>query len=540
MSNKLARYLQEHLDGEVTTSLGARKHFSSDGSFLKQTPSMVLYPRSAEDVRKACRFAWQLATKGHRLPITPRGNGTDTTGAAIGSGLLMVFGPHMDKLTMLNPRKRLADVHPGVNCQHLQQLLHTHGLALPATPPDAKTSLIGGAVGNAFRIRKGRQGESLTDSIASLDVVLANGEAIKVGPLNKQQLSQKLGQSNFEGEIYRELDALLEENIDIINSASAKFEDLPDAAGYNLSSIMSNGSFNLIPLFAGSQGTLGIITSISLNLQPRRVDSTLVMISLGRLTSLNTLMPHILNLSPASVRFINHVLLEQAEIICPGYVDGSIDRPNAAIHLLVEFNDTKPAQRKKLADKLCKEAESAGGTCRVSTLPKDKDELNRIFDSSRIMSLSGDKHAHRWNLASVSVPAERIASTLTKLGQAYSSVNLPAAFSGYADKGIIDIEVDLDLAQLGDRQKLFKLNKAIHEVIFATDGTISVSGAGRLHAPQIQKMYGVELYNLMNEVKTIFDPHGILNPGVKFGTSEKELKIMLNSTPNPHQKYQAI
>src|SRR5687768_7347348 len=100
--NKVAHYLQEHLTGEVMTGTDARKYFSTDGSVFGLIPAIVCYPRGENDVRKAARFTWQLAERGRVIPITARGAGTDQSGGAIGSGIMLVFPAHMHRILELD------------------------------------------------------------------------------------------------------------------------------------------------------------------------------------------------------------------------------------------------------------------------------------------------------------------------------------------------------------------------------------------------------------------------------------------------------
>ena len=77
--SKVAHYLQEHLVGEVMTSADARRYFATDNSIFTLAPSIVVYPRNENDVRKTTRFAWQLAERGRIIPVTARGAGTDVS-----------------------------------------------------------------------------------------------------------------------------------------------------------------------------------------------------------------------------------------------------------------------------------------------------------------------------------------------------------------------------------------------------------------------------------------------------------------------------
>ena len=146
--NKVAHYLQEHLAGEVMTSVDARKYFSTDGSVFEVVPAIIAYPRNENDVRKTARFSWQLAERGRVIPITARGAGSDQSGAAIGEGIILVFPAHMHKILEFDSKSGDVSVEPGVNYGKLQQTLHTHGRFLPPFPASIQYSTIGGAVGN--------------------------------------------------------------------------------------------------------------------------------------------------------------------------------------------------------------------------------------------------------------------------------------------------------------------------------------------------------------------------------------------------------
>lgn len=133
--SKVAHYLQEHLVGEVITSADARRYFATDHSIFTLTPALVVYPRNENDVRKTTRFTWQLAERGRVIPITARGAGTDQSGAALGSGIILAFPAHMNKILELDPKSGSVAVQPGVNYGKLQQTLFTHGRFLPPFPP---------------------------------------------------------------------------------------------------------------------------------------------------------------------------------------------------------------------------------------------------------------------------------------------------------------------------------------------------------------------------------------------------------------------
>ncbi|MDB5164039.1 MAG: hypothetical protein JWS12_657, partial [Candidatus Saccharibacteria bacterium] len=113
--SKVAHYLQEHLLGEVLGTADARRFFSTDGSVFSVTPSLIVYPQNENDVRKTARFTWQLAERGRIIPMTARGHGTDQGGAAVGSGLILVFPAHMHRILELDGKSGQVIVEPGIN-----------------------------------------------------------------------------------------------------------------------------------------------------------------------------------------------------------------------------------------------------------------------------------------------------------------------------------------------------------------------------------------------------------------------------------------
>ena len=146
--SRVAHYLQEHLVGEVVTSVDARRFFSTDCSVFSVLPAIIVYPRGEADIRKVTRFAWQLAERGRSIAITARGAGTDLSGGAIGTGIVLVFPAHMNRVVEFDSKTGNAIVEPGIMYGKLQQALETHGRFLPPYPASYEYSTVGGAIAN--------------------------------------------------------------------------------------------------------------------------------------------------------------------------------------------------------------------------------------------------------------------------------------------------------------------------------------------------------------------------------------------------------
>ena len=528
--NKLAYYLQEHLEGEVTSAVDVRQYFAHDASILQILPAVVVYPRNESDVRKSVRFAWQLAERGKKLPVTARGMGSGTSGAAIGSGAILVFPAHMNKLLALNTKKSFISVEPGANYGAIEQTLNTHGLSLPAYPPSKNYATLGGAIANNALGEKSVKYGDVGDFVQSLRVVLSNGEVIETGPLNKKQLNHKLGLQTLEGEIYRSLDTLLEENSDFINRCHESIKARHNAAGYNICGVKKNHDFDLTPLIVGSQGTLGIITEATLNAVKHNPKTTMALISVDDLGDLYGLLSEVLQLKPSILDMLNWAAIDRVLELNPNQLAGTLSRERAAMHLFVQFDQPKEGDRQKAVKQLTKIVNNAGAWLEVFEKPDSQERWHKIHGSIVTISIEPHGQARAVPVAEdVSVPVDRLVEFLTEVESVFNDVGLAAAVWGQAGSGVVRMWPPLDLSKTGDRQKLFKIQDSLYAAAVHLGGSISAAaGDGRVRAPYLALQYGEELSSLMLKVKKIFDPHGILNPGVKTASTE-EVKAFLRT-----------
>lgn len=533
--SKVAQYLQEHLQGEVTSSPSVRRHFATDASVLHIVPSAVVYPRNESDVRKVARFAWQLAERGRVLPITSRGAGTDQSGAAIGSGLVLSFPAHMNRVLVLDNKTGVVSVEPGINYGKLQQTLQTHGRFLPPFPASYEYSTIGGAIANNASGEKSVKYGSTRNYVRSLRVVLANGEVIETGRISKRELNKKLGLSTFEGEVYRLLDALLEEHAETVKASDKSLTK--NSAGYALSHVRhKDGSFDLTPLIVGSQGTLGIVTEAVLATEMENPETSLYVAYFDDLQHATKAVMALRGLPemPSAIEMVDEQLLKLVGQLNPNQLRDVIPTPIPKAVLLVEFDQLNARGQKKLFKKVDKVFEQYATDFRVETDLAEQDKLWRIRHASATVVA----HAEN-NLRAVPfiedgvVPVDRLDQFMEGVYQLFRKHQLHVALWGHAGDGNLHVQPFLDLAQIGDRQKLFKVMDEYYALVVQFNGSTSGEhGDGRIRAPYLPYVYGAEMYDVMKKVKSVFDPHGILNPGVKFGTTLDDLKGSLRQEYN--------
>ncbi|HMH31123.1 MAG TPA: FAD-binding oxidoreductase [Methylomirabilota bacterium] len=528
--SKVAHYLQEHLNGEVMTSTDARRYFAADGSILQLAPALIAYPRNENDVRKTARFSWQLAERGRIIPVTSRGSGTNQTGAALGSGIMVVFPAHMNRVLELDSKSNTVTVEPGINFGKLQQTLHTHGRFVPPYPASVEYSTIGGAIANNSSGEKSVKYGDMKSYVAGLRVVLANGEVIETSRLSKRELSKKLGLATFEGEIYRSVDTLLEEKHDQVTQLARV--GVKNNAGYNLLDIKRNdGSFDLTPLFVGSQGTLGLITEAVLDTEPFNPPNSLIVAQFDSLEQLQSALVEIqaMDNSPSALELVSQGVLQEVHDLNPNQLQEVAQPPFADITILAEFDDSD-RNAKKLVRQTEKIFEKYAKSHIVVTEPEEQQKFWKLRQATSSLISHNEGLSKAVPLVDASVAPDRMREYLEGVYSLLEANGVKPAVWGHAGQGNLYFQPKLNLAQVGDRQKAFRLLEDHNNLVIKLGGSISSSaGDGRLRTPYLEKMYGAELYGLLQKVKNIFDPYGMLNPGVKFGTSIDDLKAMIRS-----------
>jgi len=490
---------------------------------------LIVYPRNESDVRKTARFTWQLAERGRVVPITARGGGSDQTGAAIGSGIIMAFTAHLNRVLEFDSKTGIVTVEPGINYGKLQQTLQTHGRFLPPYPASLEYATIGGAVANNAGGEKSVKYGSTREYVKSLRVVLANGEVIMTGRLSKRELDKKLGLSTFEGEIYRSLDTLLEEQKDLLNKLERKVTK--NATGYDVLDVKHrDGSFDLTPLFVGSQGTLGIVTEVTLKTETYNPETSLLIAAFDSASTLQTAvrelrMQHEL---PSALELVDGNLLNLVAEQSPAQLKGTLQPPYPAFVLLAEYDNTGRTQ-KHVAHKALKILRKTAANVQLVTDIEEQEALWRIRQSAATVHSHVSGRAKALPLIEDGiVPPDQLEALLTGIYALFERNRLPVAVWGHAGDAHLHVYPQLDLSQVGDRQAAYRLMDEYYKLIGELGGSSSGQhGEGRLRGPYQTMVYGPDAVNLFEKVKRIFDPHGTLNPGVKIGVTIEATKPLL-------------
>lgn len=514
--SKVAAYLQEHILGEVSTNPATLKALSTDASVLQITPEMAVYPRVTNDIRKVARFVFQLAEKGHVIPLTARGSGSDQTGAAIGKGISLVLPAHMNRLFELDNKQKLIRLQPGVNAKALNDALTLQGMSIPALPASAAYSTVGGAVANnASGPLSGKYGD-MSEWVHQLEVVLVNGDILQTERLSKRELDRKKGLQTFEGEIYRNLDNLIEDNRQLINDKLVS--DIRDNVGYSgITKVKrKDGSFDLTPLIVGSQGTLGLVSEMILKTQYMSIQQTSVFITFASREVARDLLDQFAALEPAVLEYFDGLLFIEAEKQGKTYpfytaASGAFDAG-----IMIGFDDFNDRSRRHKLKKLTKLIEGIEAQMNI----EDTEDAGQLFSArevtSYLLSPAGKDFSAPPIVDGAYVPNERFEEFQIAVAALAEKHHVQLPIHTRVLDCIVYTRPVLQMHKVGDKQKIFKLLDEYAAVVERHGGhLIGEAGEGRVKARFAHKNIGDDVAELFASIKDIFDGHGILNPGVK-------------------------
>lgn len=527
MKHAFLKELQSHLLGSVTDNADALEHFSTDQSIFQATPTAVVYPQNTADVRKIVQFSAGRAAAGHPLTLIPRGKGSGQGGAAVGEGLQVVFPAHMNKLLRFDGNT--VTVQPGILFQTLQQTLYTHGRFVPQCPSGAHYVTVGGAVASDSGGEAAVKYGPIRRAVRKLKVVLSDGSLIETSRISLRELNRRKGFTTLEGELYRKFDNLLLENADLIKQR--RISQVQNSAGYDLWSVRGPGdSFDLSQVFIGSEGTLGIITEITLATAQHNPRTTLLAGYFGSVSRAGEAIGRLQSLGPSAIELVDRSLLAFYREYRPSDLEGVVPADIPAIVVLVEFDNYSQFAQKLRSTRAARIMRRHAGSVRVSADPVEQVALWKIRrDSVAAWLAHGPKKALPF-IEDAAVPVEKLPQLIEQTYKLLSQHNIDPAIWGHAGIGNIRLQPRLDLGKQKDVDKLFTLTAQYTDLVISLGGTTSAThNDSLLRAGQLGQLYGEEFFELLAATKHIFDPHDVFNASQKTGATEQYARAHLRT-----------
>ena len=482
--------------------------YAVDASIYRMTPKAIVLVESEADIAATVRYAVQRG-----IPLTPRAAGTNLTGSAIGSGIILDVS-RMNRILELNREERWARVQPGIVLAELNKRLARDGLLFGPDPSSGDMCKLGGMLANNSSGPHTLRYGAVKDNVSGLRVCLQSGEwlAAKAYGLDEPACADLLNTYKPLHDVW----SLLQDHAALI--AQKRPTVSKNSCGYNLFGLvdgLARGRFDLPKLFVGSEGTLGLFSEATIKLVEKPRTTLTALIHFHRLEDVGDAVPKLLELSPSALEVMDANTLNLI-----GRTKHSIPA-DAAATLLMEL-DADGAQTDLHA-----QAERMTEVCRRYRLtsdpviafdPEQRDQLWKARKALYPTLYRFDPRKKPINFVDdVVVPAERISELIRYLEEFFSGQHVPVAIFGHIGNGNAHIIPLLDVNDQDDFQKMVQGYHEIHHTVLDRFGgsICGEHGDGRVRAEYVKTMFGPELYDLFVRVKQSFDPSGVLNPGIK-------------------------
>ncbi|MCX4906511.1 FAD-binding and (Fe-S)-binding domain-containing protein [Streptomyces sp. NBC_00878] len=474
--------LRKDVRGEVAFDATARALNTMDASNYRRVPLGVVAPRDADDVAAALAVCSRLG-----VPVVARGGGTSIAGQATGTGVVLDFTRHMNRIVSLDARARTAVVQPGVVLDRLQEAAAPHGLRFGPDPSTHSRCTLGGMIGNNSCGSHSVAWGTTADSVRELSVVTARGESLSPG---------RSWAGAPEG-----LRALVEGELERLRTG---FPDLPRRiSGYALDALLPEKGADVARFFCGSEGTLGVLTEAVVALVESPRARALAVLAYGDEGAAAEAAAGLLPYGPLTV-----------EGMAADLVRADAGLPKGGAWLFVETGGGTAAEARARADAIVRSADVVDSL--VVTDPAGQRALWRVREDASGTATRMPDGTEAWpGWEDCAVPPARLGPYLRDFRGLLSAHGLRGTPYGHFGDGCIHVRIDFDLLSREGIARFRRFSEELAELVVAHGGSLSGEhGDGQARAELLPKMYGAEMVALFERAKTVWDPDDLLNPGM--------------------------
>jgi FAD/FMN-containing dehydrogenase/Fe-S oxidoreductase len=509
----LAVRLRSAVAGEVLFDPASRGRYATDASIYQVEPLGVLVPTCDDDVRAAFDVCREL-----RVPMLPRGAGSSQCGQTVGAALVIDHSKHLNRIIAIDPEAMTATVEPGIVLDRLNASLKPHGLWFPVDVSTSAQATLGGMTGNNSCGSRSIAYGNMVHNVHAIDALLADGTAARFGPEAEHQSSSPRVQELLDqlraiglrerDEIERRVPTVLRRvggyNIDVFHPQSER----PYTA---------DGSVNFAHLLVGSEGTLAWTRTITLKLAPLPQHRTLGVVNFPTLYRAMECTRHIVELGPSAVELVDRTMIDLARgnpAFRPVIEHALLGEP-AAI-LLVEFTggdaDT-PLRRLADLDALMGDLGLPGQVVSMT----DSGAQKALWDVRKaglniMMSMRGDGKPVSF-IEDCAVPLAHLPDYVERLTQVFAKHGTRGTWYAHASVGTLHVRPILDMRRDG-AVKMRAIAEEASALVREYKGAFSGEhGDGLVRSEWVAWQFGPRLTHAFEEIKDLFDPAGLMNPG---------------------------
>ncbi len=532
--------LKKVFKGDIENDERVLDTYSHDASLFEVRPELVVFPKDSTDVQALVKFASEQKKNDPRSSITARSAGTCMSGGPLGESIVLDTTRYLNKIVSIDTEKGI--VEPGCYYRDFENGTLKIDRIMPAYTASKGICAIGGMVNNNAGGEKTIKYGKVEQYLQKQKIIFSDGNEYEVKALSKTELYAKIAREDFEGKLYKKLFEIIDSNYNIIQSARPNVSK--NSAGYYLWNVWNRDTqiFDLNKLLVGSQGTLGITVEAQLGLVPVPKYSKMVVVYMNKLDRLGEVVDTVMRYEPESFEsFDDHSMKLAFRFITDFFKKlgfwrtiklglqfipdmlmvfrGGISKLILMIEVTGDDEQILIARAQTIADALkpfnfgTKIAHSKAEVEKYWTIRRESFSLLRNHAKGKRTAPFIDD---------IIVRPHDMPTFLPRLQEILSHYKLDYTIAGHAGNGNFHIIPLMDLNNPFSSDIILDLSQKVYSLVREYKGSITAEhNDGIIRTPYLSYMFSPEILKLFQEVKDLFDPQSIFNPGKKVGGSFK-------------------
>ncbi len=510
--------------GDVNASYSARLAVATDNSVYQQLPTLVIHPRTQQDITVLAKTASE--DQYSDITFSARGGGTGTNGQSLTPGIIVDLSKYMNKVLEINIEEKWVKVEAGVVKDQLNDYLRPHGFFFAPDLSTSNRATVGGMINTDASGQGSLVYGKTSNHVLALESVLANGDILSTEPMTIAQAELLAKEETSHGQIVKQV---LESSVGNRQLILEKFPRLNRfLTGYDLENVLQNDekTFDLSRLITGSEGSLAFVCQAKLNITPVSPAKTLINIKYDSFDSALRHSPFLVKAKATSVETIDSKVLNLAkqDIIWNSVSDLITDVPDKIMDgiNIVEFNGTTVealADQVALLTKGLDEtiaSDNTGGVIGYQ-VTSDLASINKLYAMrKKAVGLLGNTDGSQKPLAfaeDTAVPPENLADFIDEFRQLLDGYNLHYGMFGHVDAGVLHVRPALDMCDPEQEKLLRTLSDEVVKLTAKYGGLMWGEHGKGYRSEYGPEFFGEQLFAELRKIKGAFDPLNKMNPG---------------------------
>lgn len=502
--------LNKSIKGEVLVDDYSLGMYATDASIYQIKPIAIVLPKDAEDVKSTVALAQK-----NKISILPRGAGTSLAGQTVGRSIILDFSKYMNALLEIDESEKWARAQPGMVRDNFNEELKPYGLHFAPDPATGSRANVGGMVGNNSSGTKSILFGKTVNHVLEATVLLADGTLLHLKNCSPEEYDEKAAKNDREGEIYTSFKKLVDTHSTEIKERFPKV--MRRVGGYNLDEFVYTDQWNLSKLICGSEGTLATTLELKLNLVDLPKHKSVCVVHFAEILEAISAVESMLPFSPSAIEILDKTVigLSRENLTTRHHCHFLEGNPEAI--LIVEFYGDTLDEVMERPRQMIAQLKANGFGYAYPIFPEGEAYEDvwviRKKGLGLMLGLKGNKKPLAF-IEDAGIPSQHLPKYIDQVLKICEKHGTKAAMYAHASVGVIHVRPILDLRLEEDIQRLKAITEDTFELVMKYKGSWSGEhGDGLVRSAYNKRFFGETLYNAFLDIKKLFDPDNLMNPG---------------------------